>query len=166
MSFAYYNGTAEIVTMIGFEVAVCPCTKTNPGTPIPSGCTNPVRLYDSKCVYHKTGCNIVGSYNQSSANAYCQANGMKLYSVLTALDYDLLEQLGGTYFSSSGTAIINGIQAPNGTWFAYNPNPQPVYTGFTIPTASGCLVAYFGFAKLLIKSESCAGTNNTFCEFY
>lgn len=92
---------------------------------------------------------------------------MQFYSVLTDLDYDLLEIFFGKISVSTGTFGINGIQSANGSWYAYNPDPKPLYTtGLNLTGPGGCLlVDISGGPKITIKSDLCNRTAHSVCEF-
>lgn len=106
--------------------------------------------------------------NQTSANAYCQANGMQLNVVLDDLDYDLLEVLSGKAFPGSGLVfLVNGIQSANGTFYAYNPNPQLIYSGVKLTSGSGCLALEVNSGpRISFKGVACTTAMNFICEFY
>jgi hypothetical protein len=105
--------------------------------------------------------------NTTAAISYCQANGMQLYSILTDLDYDLLETLAAkTFPTSPGALLINGIRALNGTWFTGDSNPKPLFSGVH-PTGSGCLVIDAGPSyRISFRGLPCNTAANIFCEFY
>jgi hypothetical protein len=106
--------------------------------------------------------------NISTAISYCQARGMQLYSVLTDLDYDLLENLAGkTFPTSGGTVLINGIQAPNGTWITADSNPKRLYSAVQIAGSSACLGLNVGPSyKMNPRAIPCNSAVNSYCEFY
>lgn len=125
-----------------------------------------MRLYDSNCVYRKTVCRFGNGMNQTDARAFCQSYGGQLYAILTDLDYDLLEIYVGKTSTFPGAFVINGIQAANGSWIVYNPNPQPLFSE-AIPSGSGCLfVRTEAGPKIIIQTDACSRSCNFFCEFY
>lgn len=161
----YATGNNEFVYRTDYEVLVCPCTNLDPGTPIPSGCGNPVRLYDSNCVYRKTACTIAIVFNQTYQTAYCQSKGMKKYAILSDVDSDSLETYVRTSGLSGGTYGVNGV-SDNGTWFVYNPYPQPLWSGISV-SGSGCLaMTVAGGPRLSFKAVNCTALSNSVCEFY
>lgn len=167
--FYYSTGSAELNFTSGFEGLVCPATYVDPGTPIPSICINTKRLYDSSGVYVKTGCRMGSYLNQTAASASCQSYGMQLYSAITAVDYDLLEQFAAVVFPNGGAALsVNGIKAANGSWFAYNPTAQPLYSAINAGGAPPvCLILTVGGGpKIGFAPVTCDTICNFFCEFY
>lgn len=163
--FYFSTGSAELVYGSDYEVLTCPCTNVDPGTPIPSACWNPVRLYDSKCGYRKTGCRVK-SNTQTNQATYCQANGMQKYSILSDVDFDLLETYARRLGMGGGTYGINGVQADNGSWFVYNPDPKPLWSGVSVP-GSGCLtVGFQGGPRLSLGSLFCNISCDGICELY
>lgn len=91
---------------------------------------------------------------------------MQLFSVVTDLDDDLLEKLGGKV-GIGGSYSANGVQAPNGTWFVHNPDPKPLYPGVKLKSESGCLISDISAGPALsYRGLPCNTTCNALCEFY
>jgi hypothetical protein len=82
---------------------------------------------------------------------YCIWNGMQ--GLLAIRNVEELNGIRAAFISIAMWAfnscngprfIVDGIQAANGSWFVYNPNPTPLYSGAFPPTgAAGYTYMHF-----------------------
>lgn len=96
----------------------------------------------------------MGGLDYTAATLRCRSAGMNLYSVTNALDWTILKA-----FFPGGAMRIDGLQATNGTWYVYNPNPVPLYS-LAIPGSGPCL-AFAGGTFGIECSVACT----YICEF-
>lgn len=153
---------AEKINNYTFLGAVGP-----PSEPI---CDEQMDFFDSNFTYMKTACSISLGFSYSDADAYCKANGMKLYSMNTADEYtELFKWLSTQFDHGSSSFLWIDIKFINGQWTTSN--GEPFYGPMAPPLdfdKENCVSFFFSYPSFHFVGKSCTPLSHfphTYCEF-
>lgn len=151
-----YGKTNGANTVCEFDVLKVPLT---------SICNGIANITDSNGQLSKRACFMCVNVNSSTRVDICRSYNMQgLYAISTLEHYNQLN----TFLSDRMMAIlgfigntkvhVDGIQAANGTWFNYNPNPTLVYSGAIPQSGSGEFLGMNGTSSGFVPTSFSSST--------
>jgi hypothetical protein len=121
-------------------------------------CRNLTTIQDSSLNYVKSACIIDVSIRFHESRAICRLNGMSLFRIKTAEDFNAIKTFAANSFATQESYYVEGSLA-NGRWMV---GSVPLFTGAVPSTVTGsCLV----FRTNDTIAASCGGSFRPLCEF-
>jgi hypothetical protein len=142
------------------------CEFLKPIVPIQMVQTNVCRNFSTisgASGYNKSVCLAHYSADRATALGFCLSNGMRLYTIANADDWNGLKNYTNLVYGTAGQVFhVNGERLANGSHVVSQPNAVPLYSPVKPTTSEKCL--FYVSDWPVLDSQPCTNMRYVICE--